>query len=123
MLGYLLVAAGAAMGAPLRYLTDRAVQSRHDSIFPWGTITVNVVGSLVLGILAGVTLAGGGDSNLHLLIGTGFCGALTTYSTFSFETVRLIEQRARFFAIANLLGTLVTGLGAAVLGYAIGRAW
>ncbi len=123
MLGYLLVAAGAAVGAPLRYLTDRAVQSRHDSLFPWGTFTVNVIGSLVLGVLTGLTLAGSGGSDLRLLLGTGFCGALTTYSTFSFETVRLIEQRARFFAVANLLGTLVAGLGSAVLGYAIGQAW
>lgn len=123
MLGYLMVAAGAAVGAPLRYLTDRAVQARHDSLFPWGTLTVNVVGSLILGVLTGVTLAGSSGSDLHLLVGTGFCGALTTYSTFSFETIRLLEQHARFFAIANLLGTVVAGLGAAVLGYAIGQAW
>ena len=123
MLGYLLVAAGAVVGAPLRYLTDRAVQSRHGSLFPWGTFTVNVVGSLILGVLTGVTLADSSGSNLYLLIGIGFCGTLTTYSTFSFETVRLVEQRARFLAIVNLLGTLVAGLGAAVLGYTIGQAW
>jgi CrcB protein len=123
MIGYLLVAAGAAVGAPLRYLTDRAVQSRHDSLFPWGTLSVNVAGSLILGIMTGLTLAGSSASNLHLLVGTGFCGTLTTYSTFSFETVRLFEQRARFFAVANLLGTLVAGLGAAVLGYAVGQVW
>jgi CrcB protein len=120
MVGYLIVAAGAAVGAPLRYLTDRAVQSRHDSLFPWGTFTVNVVGSLILGVLTGATLAGG-DSNLRLLIGTGFCGALTTYSTLSFETVRLVEQRARFFAVANVLGTIVAGLGAAAVGFALGQ--
>ena len=122
MLGYLLVAAGAVVGAPLRYLTDRAVQSRHDSLFPWGTFTVNVVGSLVLGLLTGATLAGGG-SDLRLLIGTGFCGALTTYSTLSFETVRLVEQRARFFAVANVLGTITAGLGAAAVGFALGQVW
>ncbi len=120
MLSYLLVAAGAAVGAPLRYLTDRAVQLKHDSLFPWGTFTVNVTGSLLLGVLAGATIGGSG-SDLRLLIGTGLCGALTTYSTLSFETVRLLEQRARFFAVANLLGTIVAGLGAAVLGYAIGQ--
>lgn len=123
MLGYLLVAAGAAIGAPLRYLTDQAVQSRHESRFPWGTFTVNVAGSLILGILTGVTLAGSNDSEWHLLVGTGFCGALTTYSTFSYETIRLVEQRARFLAVAYLLGTLAAGLGAAVLGYAIGQFW
>ncbi len=120
MLPYLLVAAGAAVGAPLRYLTDRAVQSKHDSLFPWGTFTVNVTGGLILGVLTGATLGGAG-SDLRLLIGTGVCGALTTYSTMSYETVRLLEQRARFFAVANLLGTIVAGLGAAVLGYAVGQ--
>ncbi|SDP20745.1 camphor resistance protein CrcB [Nakamurella panacisegetis] len=122
MVEYLVVAAGAAVGAPLRYLTDRTVQARHDSLFPWGTFTVNVVGSLILGVLTGATLAGGG-STLRLLIGTGFCGALTTYSTLSFETVRLIEQRARFFAVANMLGTVVAGLGAAVVGFTLGQVW
>lgn len=122
MLPYLLVAAGAAVGAPLRYLTDRAVQSKHDSLFPWGTFTVNVTGSLILGTLTGAVLSGTG-SDLRLLIGTGLCGALTTYSTMSYETVRLLEQRARFFALANLLGTIVAGLGAAVLGNAIGQAF
>lgn len=123
MLAYLLVAAGAAVGAPLRYLTDRVVQSKHTSLFPWGTFTVNVGGSLILGALTGAALVGSAGSNLHLLIGTGLCGALSTYSTFSFETLRLLEQRARFFAVANLLGTILAGLGAAVLGYAVGRAF
>ncbi len=125
MLSYLLVAAGAAVGAPLRYLTDRAVQSKHDSQFPWGTLTVNVTGSLILGILTGAILGGaaasGTGSDLRLLIGTGLCGALTTFSTLSFETVRLLERRARLLAAANLLGTVAAGLGAAVVGYAIGQ--
>lgn len=121
MLEYLLVAAGAAIGAPLRYLTDRAVQGRLGAAaFPWGTLTVNVVGSLVLGLLTGATLNAGG-SDLRLLIGTGFCGALTTYSTLSFETVRLVEQRARLLAAANLLVTVLAGIGAVGLGYAVGR--
>jgi fluoride exporter len=122
VLSYLLVAVGAAVGAPLRYLTDRTVQSKHNSLFPWGTFTVNVTGSLILGVLAGATVSGSA-SDVRLLIGTGLCGALTTYSTMSYETVRLFEQRARFFAIANLLGAIIAGLGAAVLGYAIGQSF
>ena len=55
----LLVIAGAAIGAPLRYLSDRAIQSRHDTVFPWGTFTVNVLGSLVLGVVTGAVTAGG----------------------------------------------------------------
>ncbi|TDC59898.1 fluoride efflux transporter FluC, partial [Streptomyces hainanensis] len=86
-MNWLLVLAGGVVGAPLRYLTDRAVQSRHDAVFPWGTLTVNVTGCLVLGVLTGVAPS----ESLRLLLGTGLCGALTTYSTFSYETLRLVE--------------------------------
>ena len=94
-MNWLLVVLGAAVGAPLRYLTDRAVQSRHDTVFPWGTFTVNVVGCLILGTLTGAAAAGAASSRLQLLLGTGLCGALTTYSTFSYETLRLAQQGAQ----------------------------
>ena len=113
----LLVIVGAMVGAPLRYLTDRAVQSRHDSVFPWGTLAVNLSGCLVLGALAGAGTAL--PTPLLTLLGTGFCGALTTYSTFSYETVRLVEQRAYFYAAANVLVSLFAGLGAVLLGYTV----
>lgn len=118
----LLVLVGAAIGAPLRYLTDRAVQARHDTVFPWGTFTVNVIGSLVLGAIAGGSAASGLPHQLQYLIGTGFCGALTTYSTFSYETLRLVEENAKFFAAANVAVSIVAGLGAAFVGVAIGQA-
>ncbi len=108
----LLVALGAALGAPLRYLTDRAVQARHGSVFPWGTLTVNIAGSLLLGFLAGLPA----DPTLAALAGTGFCGALTTYSTFGYETVRLARTGAHWYALANVLVSIVGGLGAAYLG-------
>ncbi|MFH8336867.1 fluoride efflux transporter CrcB [Streptomyces sp. AM6-12] len=120
-MNWLLVIAGAAVGAPLRYLTDRTVQSRHDTVFPWGTFTVNVVGSLVLGLVTGAVVAGGMSSNLQLLLGTGLCGALTTYSTFSYETLRLAEDGARFLAAANVVASVVAGLGAAFLGAALAQ--
>lgn len=108
---WLLVAAGAAVGAPLRYLTDRYVQSRHATTFPWGTLAANVLGSLVLGALTGAA-----DPRLHLLVGTGLCGALTTYSTFSYETLQLAAFGARLYALANLVLTVSCGLGAYYLG-------
>lgn len=117
----LLVALGAAVGAPLRYLVDRFVQQRHDSVFPWGTCTVNIAGSALLGGLAGAGSAL--PANLAALIGTGFCGALTTYSTFGYETVRLAQQRARFLAVANVVVSVVGGIGAALLGYSLTAAW
>ncbi|WNF27972.1 fluoride efflux transporter CrcB [Streptomyces sp. C11-1] len=123
-MSWLLVVVGGMIGAPLRYLTDRAVQQRHDTVFPWGTFTVNVVGCLILGLLTGAALAGAASSQVQLLLGTGLCGALTTYSTFSFETLRLAEDGARFFATANAVASLVAGLGAAFVGAALaGELW
>ncbi|MER6300223.1 fluoride efflux transporter CrcB [Kitasatospora sp. NPDC001539] len=115
-MNWLLVVAGAAVGAPLRYLTDRAVQSRHDSVFPWGTFTVNVSGCLVLGLLTGAVAAGAASEQVRLLVGTGFCGALTTYSTFSYETLRLAESGAVRYAAANVAGSLAAGLAAVYAG-------
>lgn len=119
---FLLVAAGAVVGAPLRYLTDRAVQARHDSSFPWGTFAVNVVGSVVLGFVTGATLAGDAPHWVQLLVGTGFCGALTTYSTFSYETLRLYEQNAKLAALANVTASVLAAVGAATLGVAVSQA-
>ncbi|TJZ58983.1 fluoride efflux transporter CrcB [Streptomyces piniterrae] len=121
-MNWLLVIAGAAVGAPLRYLTDRAVQARHDTVFPWGTFTVNVVGCLVLGLTTGALTYGAASSHVQLLLGTGLCGALTTYSTFSYETLRLAEDGARFLAAANVAASLVAGLGAAFAGAALAEA-
>lgn len=119
---WLLVIVGAAVGAPLRYLTDRAVQARHDTVFPWGTCAVNVAGALLLGAVSGATLAGAAPSSLQLLLGTGLCGALTTYSTFSYETLRLAQDGARFHAAANVVASVVAAAGAALLGLAVAHA-
>lgn len=118
----LLVIAGAAVGAPLRYLSDRAIQARHDTVFPWGTLTVNVVGSLILGLLTGAVTAGRASPQVELAVGTGFCGALTTYSAFSYETLRLLEDDARLYAAANVVASIVGGLVFAFAGVAIGQA-
>ncbi len=114
----LMIAIGAAIGAPARYFADRAVQSRHDTVFPWGTLSVNLLASLLLGVLAGAAVA----RSVADLIGTGFCGALSTYSTFSFETVHLAQRGARFHAMANAAVSIVGGIGAAALGWSIGLA-
>ncbi|WP_018784060.1 CrcB family protein [Micromonospora sp. CNB394] len=111
----LLIALGAAIGAPLRYLTDRAVQSRHAAPFPWGTLTVNVAGSLLLGGL----LAAPVGPRVTALVGTGFCGALTTWSTLGYETLRLARTGERRVAYANMALSVVAGLGAAFLGYVL----
>ncbi|WP_442803687.1 fluoride efflux transporter CrcB [Streptomyces pseudogriseolus] len=123
-MNWLYVVLGAMAGAPLRYFTDRAVQSRTGSALPWGTFTVNVAGSLVLGLLAGAAAAGVAGSGTQLLLGTGLCGALTTYSTFSYETLRLAESGALGYAAANVLVSTAAGLGAAYAGAALaGAVW
>lgn len=120
----LLVAVGAAVGAPLRYLMDRTVQARHRSRFPWGTLTVNVTGCFVLGLVTGGAAAGAVPAGVATLLGPGLCGALTTYSTFGYETVRLAAERAPLLAVANAAGSIAAGLGAAALGVvAAGAIW
>lgn len=120
-MNWLLVALGGAVGGPLRYLIDRAVQSRHDSVFPWGTFVVNLTGSLLLGVLTGLAFGGAAGEAAGALLGTGLCGALTTYSTFSYETLRLAERGALVPAVVNVLGTLLAGLGALYLGLLVTR--
>jgi len=111
----LLVALGGAAGAPARYLLDKAITARQSSQFPWGTFVVNMLGCLALGVLAGTTLAG----HVFALLGTGFCGAFTTYSTFAYEAVALAERRAVRSSAAYTLGSVAVGLMLAAAGYAL----
>ncbi|WP_163550504.1 fluoride efflux transporter FluC [Candidatus Frankia nodulisporulans] len=121
-MNWLLVILGAMVGAPARYLVVRAVQARHDSAFPWGTFTVNIAASLILGLVTGAVLAGAASSRVGLLVGTGLCGALSTYSTFSYETLRLAENGSGLLAAANVAASMFGALGAAVLGMEVARA-
>lgn len=106
----LLVALGAAVGAPLRF----HLATRFDARFPRGTFAVNVVGSLLLGFFAARAL----DDHAYALLGTGFCGGLTTYSAFAVQTVRLGPGVLRPLLYAG--ATLVVSLAAAALGFAVG---
>ncbi|MFT4265490.1 MAG: fluoride efflux transporter CrcB [Nocardioides sp.] len=116
----LLVVAGALVGAPARYLTDLVVQSRHASKVPWGTFTVNVAGCLVLGLVASLVAHGAWAGWTQTLIGTGFCGALTTFSTFSFETLRLVEGGHLRTAALNVVASIAAGMAALGLGWWLG---
>jgi CrcB protein len=109
----------AATGAVLRYVVDAAVIDRTEGLFPWGTLVINVTGSLVLGVVTGLGLYHGLTTAPRLVVGTGFCGAYTTFSTFTFETVRLAEEGEGTGALRNTFGTLVAGAAAAALGLAI----
>jgi CrcB protein len=112
----LLVALGACVGAPLRWLIDTQVQRRWSPVLPLGTLTANVLGSLVLGFLAYQLEPG---SPALLLIGVGFCGALTTFSSFAWETLQLAEGGGSRYALLNILGSLVLCLTAAVTGWGV----
>ncbi|MEZ5115329.1 MAG: fluoride efflux transporter CrcB [Candidatus Nanopelagicales bacterium] len=112
----LLVAIGAAVGAPARYLLDRAVMQRVTGAFPWGTLLVNVLGSLVLGLVLGAAL----PPPARLLLGVGFCGALTTFSTFGYETQRLLDGGARRTALLNVVVSVLACVAAVAAGIAIG---
>jgi len=113
-----LVMLGAAIGAPSRWALDRFVQARHDSVFPWGTFTINVLGSLLLGVILGARV----PADVALLLGTGFCGGFTTFSTFGFETVRLAQEGSRAEALLNVGASLAAGMVAAVTGWYLGVA-
>jgi CrcB protein len=118
-MNYLLVALAGGVGAPMRYLVDIWVQRRTARLFPWGTFVINVTGSLLLGFVTGLALFHGFPNTPKLLIGTGFCGAYTTFSTFTFESVRLGQEGATKQAAANVVGSAVLGLAAAAAGLAL----
>lgn len=113
----LWVALGAAVGAPARYLTDRTLQRRVPVRLPLGTLVVNLVASFVLGVVAGAT---GVSPAVAALVGTGFTGALSTWSTLAFEIVSLARASERATAAAYLALSLVAGIGLAALGYSLG---
>ena len=113
----MLVAAGALVGAPLRLLALRlAAGSGRDPAL--GTLAVNVAGSALLGVVLGRSDA---SPEVVALVGTGFCGTLTTFSTFGADVVRLVEDRALGRTLLYLTVSLVVGLGAAAAGYALAR--
>lgn len=116
-----LVVAGAA-GAPARYLLDGIVHDHVDVAFPWGTFVVNITGSFLLGIISGAALYRGFATTPKIWLGTGFCGSYTTFSTFTFETVRLLEEGEVTAALVNVAASLLAGTAAAAAGLALAAA-
>ena len=106
------------IGAVARFLLHAAVQRRTTGLFPAGTLAVNLLGSLALGVLHGAGVTG----DAALLLGTAFLGSFTTFSTWMLETQRLAEEGKRDLASANLALSLALGLGAVALGWAVAAA-
>jgi CrcB protein len=116
----LLIAVGVmgGVGATARFLVDSAVGGRLGRDFPFGILAVNLSGTLLLGVLAGLAV----DGDASRLIGGGLIGAYTTFSTWVFDSVRLREEGRVGFAALNVAGSLVLGLAAVWLGRTVGSA-
>ena len=108
------IAVAGALGAPARYLLDGFVQNKSDSRLPIGTLVVNATGSFLLGLIVGFALYHALGGTPRTILATGFCGAYTTFSSFTYETVTLVEERDVRAAAQNLCATVVIpGLAAA----------
>lgn len=116
---WLLFLVGAATGAPARYLVDAAVESRVGTQRPLGTLVVNATGSLVLGVVVGLARRGDLADWAEVAVGTGFCGALTTFSTFTFQVVRLIDRGAATTALSHVALNTTISIALAATGYAV----
>jgi len=119
----LLVAAAAAVGAPCRYALEWAVHRHRPTVTPFGTLLVNASGSLALGVVVGLALAHGLDPDVGTVVGTGFLGAYTTFSTYADQTVRRAADGHTRIATAYAIGSVVACVGAAALGLAATGAW
>ena len=119
-----MIAIGGAAGALLRYGSTELVQHRLFGgwAFPWGTLAVNMVGCLCIGLLAGFLADRTHDVRVHALLSVGLLGALTTFSTFTLESLALIEQGRRLLAAVNIVGSCIGGLALAALGLWAGKA-
>ncbi|ROS75257.1 CrcB family protein [Cellulomonas sp. PhB143] len=113
---FLLVMLCGGLGAATRFVVDGAVRTRLRTAFPWATVTVNVSGSLLIGVVMGAVLFHGSGEGWHLLVATGFCGGYTTFSTAMVETVRLAQSGRARLAATNALGTLLLAVAACAAG-------
>lgn len=114
------VALAGAAGALARYVIDRAIGRRVAAELPFGTLLVNVTGSLLLGWLTGLTLYHGFGGWREVVLGAGFCGAYTTFSTLTYETLVLGEEGQSGAAVMSVAANTFLGLGAAAVGLALG---
>ena len=122
----LLVGAGGFVGSILRYVLSGLVQgAARDSLFPWGTLAVNVLGCFTIGVLTELAESRGAFGvETRLLLITGFLGGFTTFSAFGYETLYLLRDAERLLAAANVLASVVIGIAAVQLGrVAVQLAW
>ncbi|MBP2415011.1 CrcB protein [Arthrobacter stackebrandtii] len=114
---FLAAAVAGGLGAATRFALDSSIINKFHLNFPWTTFAINVSGSLALGFLASLAAGALVPEGMLLLLGTGFLGGYTTFSTTSFDTVRLLQEKRHLASLANAMGSLAAGVGAAALGY------
>ena len=115
----LWIALAGSAGAVSRFVLDGTIRTRRSTEFPWATVIINITGSLILGLVAGAVLFHSASHEVQLIVGVGFCGGYTTFSTASFETVRLIQRQRYWPAFGNAVGTLALTLSAGAAGLAL----
>lgn len=113
------VAVAGALGAVARYVVHALVHDRVGGVFPWGTFLINVSGSLLLGLIAGLALYHGLSDTPKAVLGSGFCGGFTTFSTFAYDSVGLAEEGAHTTALVNVVASTAAALVAAGIGLAV----
>ncbi|GGF24860.1 fluoride efflux transporter CrcB [Subtercola lobariae] len=114
------VALAGGVGAVVRFVVDGLIRDHVRASYPVGTTVINVTGSFLLGLITALAVGAALSDDWRLIIGTGFLGGYTTFSTASFETVRLTQTGRYAAALANGLGMLVASVAAAALGYYLG---
>lgn len=117
---FILLALAGGIGASVRFLVDGLIRANLKTAYPWATTIINISGSLVLGFITGLTIARVLPTDLNIVIGTGFLGGYTTFSTASYETVQLMRQRRYGHALGSGIGMLVGCVAAAMLGLWLG---
>lgn len=125
MLTYLWIAIGGALGSVARYACSVAAVRAFGDAFPWGTLAVNITGSFAIGLFASLDPPGGRwpiSADARLFLTVGVCGGFTTFSSFSAQTLGLLEQGRAAAAIGNVTGSVVLCLLAVWAGYAVGAA-
>ncbi|MGI8553260.1 MAG: fluoride efflux transporter CrcB [Dehalococcoidia bacterium] len=120
---YLLVGLGGFLGANLRFWLATRVAARFGTAFPYGTLIINVSGSFLIGLILAYLLRHPSRSDAYrLFLTVGFLGGYTTFSSFAFESLSLIQRDASMLALINLVGSVLLGLAAVTIGYTLGHA-
>lgn len=115
-MSFFLVGLGGIFGGLCRFRLGKFISQKSKLVFPIGTFIINITGAMLLGILNSISV----EKNLYLLMGDGFLGAFTTFSTFMYEGLNLIQQNKKMRAIIYIFSTLFLGILGYIIGYTLG---